>query len=491
VTVLPRKAETMGSARPLIGGIFLVLAAGLTTNSRASSPQPLHHRLRTTIDDAVTGKGLPSVVVVLLDEHHILWSHAAGYADVATRRSPTLTTRYRLGSMAKAVTSTVLAIAAQKHLISFHSRLPVRAATGFVGVTVEQAVNMQAGLAQAVCYDGITGNSDPSCRSGFDRHFAVAITDGKGRYSYSNMGPQVAADMLAHKLREPFEHIARRLLFRPANMAEATYDHLRPGRDQATSYDPMGKPYAHDFRILPEAGAGFEASAQDLVRFGQLHLGGRAPDGRRLLSERTLSLLHSAPNGGFYGYGWGRIGANKPTEVLIADGQVNGGQAMLILSPRRHVGAIVLSNAAHDEVSALALAGIDAVAPGIAAAFAADVSSMQSAHEAKSSAYFPPGDFVASGFVRVHDTRLPLDLTSRANRLSATIAGETSETVEWSTDEGFRVWSLPCPMQIPDCARPGATAKIFLSRDSSGLGGQLQVTGFNGQVPFALRLKLR
>src|SRR5512132_1141979 len=119
----------MSSARPLIGGIFVVLVAALSANARASSPQPLHHRLRTTIDDAVTGKGLPSVVVVLFDERHILWSHAAGYADMATKRSPTLTTRYRLGSMAKAVTSTVLAIAAQKHLISFHSRLPVKAAT--------------------------------------------------------------------------------------------------------------------------------------------------------------------------------------------------------------------------------------------------------------------------------------------------------------------------------------------------------------------------
>ena len=480
----------MSPTRVVMRGLFVLLAALLTANSQGNSLVPRGDGLRAKIDEAVAVKGLPSVVVVLFDEHRVLWSHVAGYADIAAKRPPTLNTRYRVGSMAKAATSTVLAMAAQEHVISLDSGWPVATAQGSVRVSLKQAVNMQAGLAQAVCYDGITGGPDPLCQGGFNRDFTVAVTAGQGRYSYSNMGPQIAADALALKLRGPFELLARRLLFRPAGMDGATYRHSRPGADQATSYDPGGKPYPHDFRIAPEAGAGLEASARDLVRFGQLHLSGRAPDGRRLLSARTLELLHSAPNGGFYGYGWGRIGANQLTEVLIADGQVNGGQAMLILSPRRHVGAIVLSNAAHDEVSELALAAIDAIAPGTATAFARELARMQSAHEAQSSAYFPSPDFTASGFVRVRQSRFPLTLQSRANKLSIAVAGDTSTSAESSVDEGFRVWAIPCPRKIAECARLGATAKIFLSRDAGGLGGQLQVTSINGQVPFAVRLKL-
>jgi hypothetical protein len=290
-------------------------------------------------------------------------------------------------------------------------------------------------------------------------------------------------------LDQPFEQVAHRLLFSPAGLVDMTYDHSRPATAPAVGYDGSGKPYPHDFHILPAAGAGLEASAADLVRFGQLHLTGRAPDGKRLLAPGTLSLLHSAPNGGFYGYGWGRIGRGKSTELLISDGQVNGGQAMLLLNPDRRVGAVVVSNAANDEVSALALKAIDTVVPGTAQAFAMDVAKEQAIHVAQVAAFLPPRSFKASGFLRVDNSPMPVEVDAKDNRLSFSIAGEKGEQDQSEEDEGLRGWEVPCPRQIPACLRPGARAKLWLSRDGRGLGGQLQVTSFNGQLPYAVRLR--
>jgi len=232
-----------------------------------------------------------------------------------------------------------------------------------------------------------------------------------------------------------------------------------------------------------------EGSAQDLVRFGQLHLTGRLPDGRQLLTATSLARLHSAPNGGFYGYGWGRIGAGTPNEVLISDGQVNGGQAMLLINPVRRIGAVVLSNAAHDEVSTLAIEAIDNVVPGTGASFAVNVQSAQAAHETKVTAFLPPPDFTGTGSILGDGKWLRIKVVVHDNRLTAAIEGNESEHQPSSeVDEGFRGWAVSCPSQIRACRQPGATAKLWLSRDSGGLGGQLQVTSFNGQLPFPVRL---
>jgi CubicO group peptidase (beta-lactamase class C family) len=445
--------------------------------------------LARSIDAAVSQKGLPSVVVVVFDDHRILWSQVAGYSDLARKTAPTLSTRYRLGSIAKAVTSTVLAIAVQRGSISFDKKVRVPASQGYRWASLGELVNMQAGLAQAVCYDGITGDADRDCGGGFNARFGVAITDGKGRYSYSNMGPQLAADALARQMHDRFDRIASNLLFLPAGMTGATFSHTRSGA-LAADYQGDGKRFEHDFRILPEAGAGLEASAEDLVRFGQLHITGRAADGRRLLSATTLESLHSAPNGDFYGFGWGRIGQGRSTEVLISDGQVNGGQAMLLINPLRKVGAVVISNAAHDEVSDLALAAMDTVVPGTSVSFGAAVGQAQEAHQAKVSGFLPPKNFEGTGTLLGYGTQLVVEVKSSGAQLRAVIAGTVSDQSKSEEDEGFRGWAVPCPQELPACRRPGATAKLWLSRDASGLGGQLQVTSFNGQVPFPVSIEL-
>lgn len=479
----------------MIGRAHFGLAAGLIAVSDFASATPSEladfSHLARSIDTAVEQKGLPSVVAVIFDNYQIRWSRMAGYSDVASKTPPSLRTRYRVGSMAKAVTSTILMIAEQRGMISFDSKAYVKTGQGHRLTPLRELVNMQAGLAQAVCYDGITGDPDPNCGPTFNDQFTVSMTSGADRYSYSNMGPQAAADALARRLHKPFEEVARDLLFLPGGMSGMTYDHTRSAAERATSYDRDGKAYEHDFRIFPTAGAGLKASAADLVRFGQLHLTGRTPDGRQLLTATSLAQLHAAPNGGFYGYGWGRIGAGTPTEVLISDGQVNGGQAMLLLNPVRRIGALVISNAAHDQISDLALEAIDTVIPGTSASFESNVQKAQAAHEAKVSAFLPPNDFAGAGAIVSDGKQLRIKVTAHHNRLSTAIEGKDSEQPQSEVDEGFRGWVIPCPAQIPACGRAGATAKLWLSRDTGGLSGQLQITNFNGQFPFPVRISLR
>jgi CubicO group peptidase (beta-lactamase class C family) len=269
----------------------LISAASIVFASAAGSAAPPRRNaqfaaLEARLDSAVTQAGMPSAIAIVFDRNRILWSHASGFADTASKRRPTLDTRYRLGSMAKAVTSTVLAIAVERGTLSWESKLVVDGGGAPRTITVRQAVNMAAGIAQAVCYQGISGAPDPLCGARFDEQFARVVTDGDGRYSYSNMGPQLAANRLSRQVGRPFAQIARQLLFRPTGMRNMTFGPARSAAERAISYDTGGRPYDHAFVILPPAGAGLEASATDIVRFGQLHLSGKLPGGRRLLSRR-------------------------------------------------------------------------------------------------------------------------------------------------------------------------------------------------------------
>ena len=189
-----------------IGGFAAMSLAMSGLASAMPGERKDYARLEQSIDTAVSEKALPSIVAVIFDDRHVLWSRTAGYSDVASKTTPSLQTRYRLGSMAKAVTSTVLMIAEQQGRVSFDSKAHVRSNNVPARTSFDELVNMQAGLAQAVCYDGISGDDDP-CGLAFADQFAVSIVDGRDRYSYSNMGPQLAADSLSRRQKRSFDQI--------------------------------------------------------------------------------------------------------------------------------------------------------------------------------------------------------------------------------------------------------------------------------------------
>jgi hypothetical protein len=104
-------------------------------------------------------------------------------------------------------------------------------------------------------------------------------------------------------------------------------------------------------------------------------------------------------------------------------------------------------------------------------------------------AFLPPPDFNGAGFVLVDGKQLRIKAAAQDNRLTAAIEGnETEQQANSEVDEGFRGWAISCPGQIRACRQPGATAKLWLSRGPVGLSGQLQVTSFNGQLPFPVLL---
>lgn len=471
----------------LMTSAFLLLISSAAPSEPTVATEPLK-AVAAAADEAVAKGILPSIVIIVFDKQRIIWSHTSGLADLSTGKQATLDTRYRLGSIAKSVTATVVAIAIQQGLVDRDWLSQPMVVDGRT-ITREDLINMRAGLAQAVCYDGIRGVAVASCQGDFAKRYAVVMAAGPGRHAYSNVGPQLIAEALSAQTSTDFGQLAQELLFAPLGMEHAALADSRTV-DSARDYDIELKPYDNNFRILPLAGAGLQASAGDLVRYGRLHLSGQTMDGKQLLSPAMLRLLHSAPGNGFYGYGWGRIGANKATELLISDGQVNGGQAMLLLNPSRGVGVVAAANIAREEVTSLALAAIDAALPGIAAAFERDVEAIQKAKGNAEQRFLPSDAWQGAGAVMVQGRFVPLSGDFAGGKLVYALGGITGTSTESGTDEGYRWWAIPCPALVPACGWKGASAKLYLSRDGGELVGQLQVTALEGQLPYRVRLSV-
>jgi CubicO group peptidase (beta-lactamase class C family) len=345
-------------------------------------------------------------------------------------------------------------------------------------------------MTQAVYYPGISGDALGIADEALFNDFALSVTEGAGRYAYSNMGPELAARALARTTNQPFERAAQRLLLDPMEMAATRFRyHATPAASRAASYGSNRVRFAYEFETLPSAGAGAVSSLNDMARYAILHLTGRTPDGVPLLSVRQIEQLHSGPTAGFYGYGWGRIGADTPFEALISDGQVNGGQAMILLAPNRGVGVIVLANMASDAVKAFAVAAMEEAIPGFAAAFEQHLGALEQNHQAQLTRFTPESAWSGEGALYVGDQLLPINAANANGAFGAAFANSIFQGPPLGPQEGFARWEIPCPIVLQACAERNAHAEFHLTRASDGYDGVIVVTNALGLFPYRLSLR--
>ena len=169
------------------------------------------------------------------------------------------------------------------------------------------------------------------------------------QFNYHNPNYQVAARLVEALSGETFEDYLRTHVFQPAGMpASLTTGHRRSARSRSCRR-PRDRLRAADRPPAPatfDAGAGDVVStAADMAHWLIVHTnGGRAADGTRLVSERSLKEMHtaSAPNG--YALGWDTDGpAGAPTR-LVHSGNLLTFSAYQAVLPDSGYGVALLLN---------------------------------------------------------------------------------------------------------------------------------------------------
>lgn len=310
--------------------------------------------VRAHIRAVMAERDLPSVAVAVSRGTEILWEEGFGYADVGRGVPATPHTPYSLASISKPILATALMTLVEEGRVDLDA--PANRYLGWAkiqgpggdadGATVRRVLSHSAGLPLHYQFFYENEAARPPPRDSTIARYAFTVFPPGQMYEYSNLGFGVLDHLITTVTGEPYAQVVRERVFEPLGMTRSALD--RP----AGIEDEVAQRYEEDGSLLPfyafdhPGASAIYCSAHDLVRFGMSHLG-FTPDGARpVLSEASLSEMHTSqtPAGGAaYGLGWA-IETEYGFAKLSHTGSMPGVSTMLALYPDEGVAIVVLLN---------------------------------------------------------------------------------------------------------------------------------------------------
>ena len=290
---------------------------------------------------------------------------ACGVLNRGTQVAVTGDSLFQIGSITKIWTGTMIMQLVDEGLLSLDATIAdvlpgIRLGAADVGgqVTVRHLLTHTSGVDGDIFTD--TGRGDDCVQRYVDELAgAASIFPPGAAYSYSNSGfvllgriievldGQSWDESLRARLTGPLALTQTVTLPEEAILHRAAVGHHGSG----VPVQVWGLP-----RSIGPAGL-ITATASDLLAFARLHLdGGIAPDGKRLLSEASVSAMQqaqvaipefSAP-GAAIGLGW-RLGRWDDRMIVGHDGDTVGQSAYLRIDPQARLAVCLLTNTAESE----------------------------------------------------------------------------------------------------------------------------------------------
>lgn len=257
-----------------------------------------------------------------------------GYAHLRLESPVVPGTRFRIGSVSKALTSIALARLVGAGMIDLEAPvqryLPGFPTKGAWPMTIRQLAAHTSGLPHYRMKDFLNRRNYATLTDALDK-FAerqLLFEPGAG-FAYSSFGWNLLGAALEAAGRQPFDELMSNLVFSPLGMADTAVETTTGAEQQARPYLRVRNRIVPAPRIDPSdalPSAGFIATTADLVRAG------RAMATSEVISPTEVDLLWTesitpdgTPTG--YGLGWHRI------ELSASSGWGHGGS---------HVGATAL-----------------------------------------------------------------------------------------------------------------------------------------------------
>lgn len=342
---------------------------------------------------AITREEVAGAVVAVVHGGRVVFQKAYGLRSKEPEERPmTLDTVFDLASLTKVVAtapSVMLLVEQGKLLLSdpVAKHLPSFGKHGKERITVEQLLLHTSGL--------VADNSIGDYKAGRANAFAridelPLVSDPGDKFSYSDVGYIVLAELVAKVSGEPFDAFAREHLFAPLGMRDTGFNPSPALAARAAPTEPrdgaMLQGVVHDPRAHLLGGvaghAGLFSTAPDLARFVAMLLArGRRAETQVLAPQTLLRMTkpHELPGGarrtlgwdvrpGFTGgTGYGHTGFTG-TSLWIDPGTDSG---LILLTSRLHPdGKGDVGRLRREVAGAVARGRIEAAAPKVVTAVA-------------------------------------------------------------------------------------------------------------------------
>jgi CubicO group peptidase (beta-lactamase class C family) len=251
-------------------------------------------------------KNLPGLSIALVDRKGAVWTEGFGYTDKTRSRRVDTSTIFSIQSMSKTFTATGMMMAAQEGLLDLDVPIKTylhdfRIQTRFderplEKITLKHLLSHKAGFT----HEAPVGNNYDTDSPSLEAH-AKSISDTwlrypiGTRYSYSNLGIDLAGYILQVTAKKPFEIYMQENLFGPLGMKNSSFDVevVRKNKNRATGYDRFFEKVPLAIPMIP-AGSVY-SSAEDMAKFIQFHLNKGMIDNKSLLNPALIDEMYTIP----------------------------------------------------------------------------------------------------------------------------------------------------------------------------------------------------
>jgi serine beta-lactamase-like protein LACTB len=359
-----RTAENIVAAILVLTTVWAASVAAPATRGQSATAQIVAKKEHSKAEEQAQAiakewlaRGIPGFSVSVAIDGKIIYSEGFGYADLEERVPAWPTTKFRIGSVSKPLTSAALVklveegkldldAPIQKYVPSFPDKGAVitpRMLAGHLG-GIRHYKDGEADSQKH--YDTVLG--------GLERFANDPLVVPPGtKFSYSSYGYNLLSAAIEAAAGEPYLDIQQKLVFTPLGLLHTTADEPSEIIEQRARFysGAKGKPKENSPYVdnsYKWAGGGFLSTSEDLVRFGSALLkpGYLTPESLALLFTPQKTKDGSETR---YGMGW-FIGKSKSGQKIYEhSGGSVGGSSELIIYPNSHLVVAFICNYSSDE----------------------------------------------------------------------------------------------------------------------------------------------
>ena len=310
--------------------------------------------------------GAPSFSAAISRDGELLWAGASGFAELESPVPATSNFVYRLGSVSKALTGTLLGRLADAGLIDLDARVADLAPElphDLHAITVRQLASHTGGIRHysrmptwlPAHHESITAQHYESVEDGLALFIDDDLLFPPGSdFNYSTFGYSLLSYLMERATRLDFATLVNQYL-NAALSTDLRLDELNVDMpDRATTYTTAKGRWGPAYPADPSykwAGGGIVATPSDLVWIGQALLGDTfisMPIRAGMWSPVPITGSNTNPQN--YGIGWRvdlstrTLGEDQPLQMIHHGGTQMGGVAFWAIYPELGISVAVASN---------------------------------------------------------------------------------------------------------------------------------------------------
>jgi CubicO group peptidase (beta-lactamase class C family) len=284
----------------------------------------------------------------------VIYKAAFGAANMEWDIPNTPETKFRLGSITKQFTATVIMQLVEQGKIKLDGKLSdylpdYRKDVG-EKVTIHHLLTHTSGIPSYTSQPGFFENvsRNPYKVDEFVKKYASGDLEFEpgSKYSYNNSGYFLLGAIIERVTGKPYEQVLKQNIFDPLGMKNTGYDHhdtIIPKRASGYNKTPDGyrnTPYLD--MSIPYAAGSLYSTVEDLYLWDQ----GLYTD--KVLSAPSKALMYK-PFLESYGYGWVITNASfkqndQPVQVITHGGGINGFTTTIVRFPKEKNLIVILDN---------------------------------------------------------------------------------------------------------------------------------------------------